>query len=124
MFTPVSRITSYNVCYTKLLRRPEHSVNFRVIVREAFNGRYDLPRQDQIELTVRNAVGEKIETLVLPLNEFGAANGTFTLADSALPGVYDLYPEEENYSGGISFQVAEYRKPEIELTLGFDQQAQ
>ena len=28
----------------------------------------------------------------------------------------------QNYGGGVTFQVAEYRKPEIDLDLGFDRQ--
>jgi len=98
--------------------RPGQSVYFRAILRQAYNGRYDLPDQSNLILNLLNDFGEEIATLDLPLSEFGTAHGLYTLPEDTEPGTYRFTSEEANYSS-VAFQVAEYRKPEIDLTVSF-----
>lgn len=98
--------------------QPGQSVYFRVILRQAYNGRYDLPDKENLVLTVLNDFGEQIATLELPLSAFGTAHGRYTLPEDSQPGTYRFVLEDSGYSG-VAFQVAEYRKPEIDLEVTF-----
>jgi len=97
--------------------RPGQTVHFRVVSREAFNGRYQMPNFSQVEIVLRDDRGDELQTMVLPLNEFGTANASYSLAKGAQPGYYSIYTTDETYSGGVAFQVSEYRKPEIDLSV-------
>ncbi|MEJ2485688.1 MAG: Ig-like domain-containing protein [Anaerolineales bacterium] len=99
--------------------RPGQTVNFRLVAREALNGRYQVPSVQQIEVSLHNYMGEEVQSMVLPLSEYGTANASFTLPDEAQPGYYEIYiyTVSSVYVGGVSFQVSEYRKPEIDLSV-------
>ena len=93
--------------------RPGQTVFFRGIARQAFNGRYELPAVTDVSFNLRDANGTQVNAYTVPLSPYGTFNGEFKLSDDAVPGYYtfengvlDLY---------FSFQVAEYRKPEINL---------
>jgi uncharacterized protein YfaS (alpha-2-macroglobulin family) len=98
--------------------RPGQSVNFKAILRQAYNGRYDLPDQSNLILNLFDDFGEQIATLDLPLSEFGTAHGLYTLPEDTEPGTYRFTSEEAYYSS-VAFQVAEYRKPEIDVSVSF-----
>ncbi|HLE14775.1 MAG TPA: Ig-like domain-containing protein [Anaerolineales bacterium] len=98
--------------------RPGQTVYFRAIVRQAYNGRYTLPEQSSFELGLFNEIGEPVTTFHLPLSAFGTAHGSYDLPDDIAPGAFNLTSEAANYSS-VSFQVAEYRKPEIDLGVTF-----
>ncbi len=95
--------------------RPGQTVHFRLVVRRRFDGRYDLPAADSVSILVRDDQYEEVERLSLPLTDFGTASGEYTLPENAPPGYYTL--EVENTYARLSFQVAEYRKPEFELQV-------
>ncbi|HET9591243.1 MAG TPA: Ig-like domain-containing protein [Anaerolineales bacterium] len=97
--------------------RPGQKVYFRGIARQAFNGRYELPSIHTVPLVLRDPNGVELTNLELQLSPYGTFNGEFDLPQDAVPGYYlfengalDLY---------FSFQVAEYRKPEIDLSVDF-----
>ena len=98
--------------------RPGQQIKFKVILRNAYNGRYELPDQQNLILNLMNDIGEQIATLDLPLSEYGTAHGLYTLHEDAEPGTYRFVLDGEGYSG-VAFQVAEYRKPEIDLQINF-----
>ncbi len=52
----------------------------------------------------------------LTLSSFGTAHGEYKLVEGAAPGYYRL----ESGSDSITFQVAEYRKPEIDLNVSLE----
>jgi hypothetical protein len=95
--------------------RPGQTVYFRAIVREAYNGRYTLPDLGSYTLTLWDGYGQELQTYDLPLSAFASGYGEFTLAESAQPGYYRLGNDNDQIS--LYFQVAEYRKPEINLQL-------
>ncbi len=98
--------------------RPGQRVNLRAILRQAYNGRYDLPDQSNLLLNLVNDFGEQIATLDLPISELGTAHGFYTLAEDIQPGTYRFTSEDAHFSS-VAFQVAEYRKPEIDLKVSF-----
>ncbi|MGD9092327.1 MAG: Ig-like domain-containing protein, partial [Anaerolineales bacterium] len=99
--------------------RPGQTVFFRAVVREAHNGRYQLPELSNLPLTLYKDYGEEVTTFDLPLSIFGTAHGEYPLPDEAQPGFYRLANDDNQYRMAVSFQVAEYRKPEINIRVDF-----
>jgi len=97
--------------------RPGQTVYFRGVAREAFNGRYQLPTIKNIPIALMDANGIQLSDLNMELSPYGTFNGQFDLPANAAPGYYTFQnPALEFY---FSFQVAEYRKPEIDLGVKF-----
>lgn len=100
--------------------RPGQSVFFRAIPRQESNGRYTSPTLATLPLAVYDGQGVQLASFNLPLSVFGSAHGEFSLPPTAAPGYYRLEAGEEPNTDYIWFQVAEYRKPEINLSVAFD----
>jgi uncharacterized protein YfaS (alpha-2-macroglobulin family) len=98
--------------------RPGQTVYFRAIVRQSANGRYALPQITSLPLQIFDDMGNQVAEFDLPLSAFGAAHGQFDLPESALPGYYTI-TNPDIHKANLSFQVANYRKPEINLQVGF-----
>ena len=97
--------------------RPGDTVHFRLIVRQASNGRYSLPDFSSYKLVLNDIQGMPVANFDLPLSGFGSAHGEYNLPSGVIPGTYTLI-NPDDYSG-ITFQVANYRKPEINLQVTF-----
>jgi hypothetical protein len=106
--------------------RPGQTVYFRGVLRESENTRYSLPDITSVELEVRGDYDPAIEqfplitTLQSAVSDYGTIKGEFILPEDARPGNYSLQLKEDE-SALVRFQVAEYRKPEIDLQVNFDQ---
>ena len=97
--------------------RPGQTVYFRGVVRQAFNGRYELPPVNDVPITLHDPNGTQLLALNAQLSPYGTFSGEYKLPDTAAPGYYVFdNPALEFY---FSFQVAEYRKPEINLSVDF-----
>jgi uncharacterized protein YfaS (alpha-2-macroglobulin family) len=100
------------------LYRPGHPVSFKGIVRMNDDLAYSLPSEEIVEVTI-NSYDENVYYETFPLSEFGSFDGEFILDEAAALGYYSLevrFPGEEQTIGGVSFSVAEYRKPEFQVT--------
>lgn len=97
--------------------RPGQTVYYRLIQRDRDGSGYKLPEQEYIPLSIHLS-GKEEYTIDLPLSEYGTAQGEIQLSSHAEPGYYRL----ETETGMVFFQVANYRKPEIELDLSIDQE--
>jgi uncharacterized protein YfaS (alpha-2-macroglobulin family) len=95
--------------------RPGQTVYFRGVVREAFNGRYTMPEQNTIDLSISDGNGQELNSFSLPLSAYGTLNGQYTLPADAAPGYYSITNKKTHTY--FSFQVADYRKPEINLSV-------
>lgn len=101
--------------------QPGQTVYFRAVARDAYNGLYTLPAQTSLLVEIYDGLGNLLSSPELPLSGFGTAHGEYRLAEEAEPGYYRLQSGEDS----LSFQVAEYRKPEIDLQVSFaDEQVQ
>jgi uncharacterized protein YfaS (alpha-2-macroglobulin family) len=98
--------------------RPGQTVSFRGVVRQAFDGRYELPEFSSITLDLQDWEGRALQTFDLPLSPYGTFHGEYQLSSQAEPGWYTLGNSE--MGAHLSFDVAEYRKPEIELAVAFE----
>jgi alpha-2-macroglobulin len=96
--------------------RPGQTIYFRAIARQAYNGRYSLPDLGELPLTLYDDLGQELETFNLPLSAYGSGHGQFTLPENARPGYYNLRSSASEYKS-LLIQVAEYRKPEINLQV-------
>jgi len=95
--------------------RPGQIIYYRGVVRQAFNGRYELPTINTVPIILNDANGTQLATINAQLSPFGTFNGQFELPQNAVPGYYSFSnPSLEFY---LSLQVAEYRKPEIDLNI-------
>jgi uncharacterized protein YfaS (alpha-2-macroglobulin family) len=97
--------------------RPGDTVHFRLIVRQVSNGRYSLPDISSYKLVLNDIQGMPMANFDLPLSGFGSAHAEYNLPSGMVPGTYTLN-NPDDYSG-ITFQVANYRKPEINLNVTF-----
>ena len=94
--------------------RPGQTVYFRLVARQAFDGRYTPLDLQTIPFSILDSYGSSWE-FDLPLSEFGTAAGEFQLPEDAVPGYYSISSEIPNFYG--YFNVANYRKPGINLSL-------
>ena len=92
--------------------RPGQTVYYRLIHRETEDSGYALPTDSYIEVRI-DPPKKEAQEVTLPLSDFGTAHGEYQLSSSAQPGYYMI----ETDNGMLFFQVAEYRKPEINLEV-------
>jgi uncharacterized protein YfaS (alpha-2-macroglobulin family) len=104
------------------LYRPGETVHFRGVLRESEN--YTLAGIERVRVEVRSVQYKAIYTEELPVNEFGAFNGSLSLASDTSLGNYMVsitVPNGtqtwHNYPYRLLFTVAEYRTPEIQARL-------
>ncbi|MBI5353104.1 MAG: Ig-like domain-containing protein [Chloroflexi bacterium] len=99
--------------------RPDQEVFFKGILRENDDLHYSLPKQEQVYVVV-DQFGERIFTEYVPVNEQGSFTGKIELAQDVSLGTYNISvyktnsPDEAPFSS-VSFNVAEYKKPEFEV---------
>ncbi len=93
--------------------RPGQTVSFRAVVRQAYNGRYTPAYLDVLPITLNDPQFNPILETSLPISTFGTAHGAYTLPENAQPGNYRL----STPYGSVWFEVAEYRKPEVNLQV-------
>jgi uncharacterized protein YfaS (alpha-2-macroglobulin family) len=97
--------------------RPGDTVHYRVVARQVSNGRYTLPDISSYPLVLYDGMGTQIARFDLPLNAFGTGHGEYILPSDAQPGTYNM--TNPDYFNAIFFDVADYRKPEINLQVAF-----
>lgn len=93
--------------------QPGQTVYYRGVVRHQHNGRYALPDVDILPVTVYDDSYTPVLSLDLPVSEFGTIQAEYILPANAQPGSYQISTD----SGSVSFLVAEYRAPEIDLEV-------
>jgi len=113
-------ISNFAYLYTdRPLYRPTQEVQFKGIVRQNDDLAYSLPTWSRVHVTIERS-GEKVYTKNLPLSEQGSFSGTFKIAEDAALGTYYISvrrrPSDEHAFGNLSFRVAEYHKPEFQVS--------
>jgi alpha-2-macroglobulin len=96
--------------------RPGDTVYFRLVSRQLQEGGYVLPATTSQTLRLYDEMGLELAVFELPLSAYGTGSGEYKLLPEAQPGTYRL---GDDYNA-VWFQVAEYRKPEINLQVEFD----
>ena len=122
---PSSKIYLYT---DRPIYQPGQTVYYRGILRQTADGRYQPYAQEDITLQVFGAFQPQIgntpllDTVTLPVSAYGTVQGEISLPEDADPGQYTIMPKDDYYNT-LNFTVADYRKPEIEVTVNFDQAA-
>jgi uncharacterized protein YfaS (alpha-2-macroglobulin family) len=68
--------------------RPGQTVYFRGVARQAFNGRYELPKTNDVPILLRDVNGTQLLSFDAQLSPYGTFNGEYQLPDDAAPGSY------------------------------------
>jgi alpha-2-macroglobulin len=97
--------------------QPGDTVFFRLVSRQRQGGRYTLPSAPPEMLRIYDEMSQELAAFELPLSAYGTAHGEYTLLPEAQPGYYRLGDGYE----AVWFQVADYRKPEINLQVSFEE---
>ncbi len=103
--------------------RPGDTVSFRGIARQAFNGRYsDTAQTVPWTVSLHDLQGQEVESAPVTFSEYGAFSGQFQLPAGATPGGWNIQVKGNPGQWGdqtfsIYFDVADYRKPEISLSV-------
>jgi hypothetical protein len=100
--------------------RPGDIIHFRGILKNWYDGRYTQSDLRDVTLTWFGPNGKISQPQPVTPSAFGTFNGEFTLAANAEPGYYSLTASsggKDLYRGNLNFQVADYRKPEINLSV-------
>jgi uncharacterized protein YfaS (alpha-2-macroglobulin family) len=107
---PTSRVYLYT---DRPIYRPGQTVRFRGILRNVDDAQYSLPSEKTLEVTLLDGFGEQAGKLEAPVGAYGAFSGEFKLPSTSALGFYSI----NTSTGGVSFTVAAYRKPEFEVTV-------
>jgi alpha-2-macroglobulin len=107
--------------------RPDQPVYFRGVVRARDDVRYTQPMLSEIPVQIYGGDdGALLFEQTVPLTPFGTFSGQFDLSSDAPLGYYRIVanlprpnPDEPYYGseGTVSFQVAQYRAPEFQVTV-------
>jgi alpha-2-macroglobulin len=107
--------------------RPGDTIHFKAVLFSRENGLPMMPDVDGVTISIQGDPGMSGRSTTyysetLTLSQFGTASGSAPLPDDAPTGYYwiDVSIGEEIIKA-LYFDVAAYRKPEIDLKVGFEQ---
>jgi len=101
--------------------RPGQTVYWKGIIRTADDVQYRVPRVgEEVTIVIRDDMGTELHQGEHALSDMGTIDGALELSENAGLGNYWLEAVLFEQHFGVSFQVAEYRKPEYELSVTTD----
>ena len=117
-YSPVASNFAY-VYTDRALYRPGQLVFYKGVVRSNDDLHYSLPSFKQVDVTIENDQGKLYEGAA-SLAKDGSFSGSFQLGADAEVGNYDIAVRQsagdDASIGGVPFRVAEYIKPEFQVT--------
>ena len=99
--------------------RPGQRVQFKALMRVRLNENLSLPSMQSVRVVIRDPQRRVLETQEHQLSQFGSLAGSFQLAPEPPLGRYEINVESPGLHEGISFDVEEYRRPEMALDAQF-----
>jgi uncharacterized protein YfaS (alpha-2-macroglobulin family) len=100
------------------LYRPGQTVNFKILLRKDDDVKYSLlDAGTLVNVRVKDARGNNVNSFELMLNEFGTVNGSVDISSEAMLGLYTIEAEVNGIISEESFKVEDYRKPDYKVTL-------
>jgi uncharacterized protein YfaS (alpha-2-macroglobulin family) len=117
-YAPANQPTAY--IYTERpLYRPGQPVYFKGIVRLDNDLEYRLPESDIVQVKI-SSFKDTVYDEELLLSSFGSFDGKLLLDPEAALGYYTIeasFPGTDTVIGSLTFNVAEYRKPEFQVSV-------
>jgi len=101
------------------LYRPGQPVFFKGIVRLDDDLNYSLPKKDSVQVKI-TSYKDTVYDDILKLSPEGSFDGKLMLDPEAALGAYTIqvsYPNTDQVIGSLTFNVAEYRKPEFQVSV-------
>jgi len=99
--------------------RPGDTVQYRGILKTKYDGRYTDTAINTLDIVWMGPNGKISSPQSAKVSDFGTFSGEYVLPANAIPGYYSIsvnLKDQELVGGSISLQVADYRKPEINLS--------
>jgi uncharacterized protein YfaS (alpha-2-macroglobulin family) len=120
----------YVYSYTdRPIYRPGHTVYFKGLVRKDVDASFKLPETKTVHVSIKDSQYESVLEKDFTLNSNGTFNGEYALGDNVRTGNYTIettIPDARgpSYLNSFStyFRIAEYRKPDYELTMTPDKE--
>jgi len=109
--------------------RPGDTLHFKALVFSRENGHPISSGIDQVDVAVygdpgMSGIPVNLYASTLTLSQFGTLEGSVNIPQDASPGMFHIaLKQNEKMIESLFFDVATYRKPEIELTLSLDSDA-
>lgn len=98
--------------------RPGQKVYFKGVIRKDNDGAYEnLQPGEKVSVTINDANNRAVYTQSLPVTTFGSFSGDFVLSKDANLGYYQVGSTFQGNSFNQQFQVEEYKKPELAVTV-------
>ncbi len=92
-------------------------VQFKGIMRNYKNDKYQIIRKNNIEVQIISSRGQVVKEMTLSSNENGSFNGSFNLSDKANAGRYLIVADIDGKKYEAEFKVEYYQKPEFEVVV-------
>ena len=101
--------------------RPGEVMKFAIVAGAISNDNISVVKQQSFTATLYNANHEKIDSLQLTTDNFGRANGSFTIPGNGLTGSYRLSISNMGYNRTTKyFEVSEYKAPNFFTEINDD----
>lgn len=94
--------------------RPGQTIYFKGIYLETNGTDSRLLKNETATVTFYDANGEKIENVQVRTNQFGSAQGSFTIPQGRLLGLYRI---NFNNDGNVNISVEEYKRPRFQVEI-------
>ncbi len=105
----------------RTIYRPGQKVYFKGIIRDDDDAHYTIPGQEaSIQVTIYDSQGTVLYRENKSVSDMGTLHGEFQLSEEAALGSYTLEAVYREQYLTTSFQVAEYRRPEFQVTVQTD----
>ncbi len=115
-----------NVYTDRPIYRPGETIQFKGVIRADDDAQYSIPSgETTLELRIMTDQGKEAYRGPITLNDFGTFAGSFELPADAATGNYSVRIDDKPSNApafgfditGTSFLVAEFRKPEFQVTV-------
>lgn len=106
--------------------RPGQTVYFKAIIRADDDAHYSIPtRLQSLQVRINDPQGKELYKRTLSLNDMGTLHDQLVLSEEAPLGSYyiDIQDPAQDFYAGTSFLVAEYKKPEYQVSVTTDRDA-
>lgn len=97
--------------------RPGQTVYWKAIARRERGQAWQIPDRTSVSVSVSGPDGASVDAAGAALSAHGSADGAFTIPTDAPLGDWTVSTSSGDASGGATFAVQEYRKPEFRVDV-------